>query len=416
MFNMRRLPACEQGPSQGDPSLKFVWVTRQTPLIPTLGAYAYSNGLLRALLATGAKGRLVSYERPGGPSGQADGLRLDLSPPPTVNRAFSLISHLPSDAFRLRTAAFAQRLEAALTPDIDAVLIDFYAMGWVLPVVERIKAARRDRPLAVVYVSHQFEQLLRAEIARDHRASPIMGAALRIDSIKAARRERRLIAGADLITAITPADEIRFRRAAPGKPVITLAPGFDGAKAAPRAIDATTPRRVILAGSLDWIAKKRNFRRFLDAADAPFRAAGIELLVVGRTDPAFAADMQRRSTICRFTGEVPDIAPYMAQGRIGVMPDEVGGGFKIKLLDYVFGALPIAAIGAQVEGLPLDRDRDMILRPTAADLVGAIVEAIDDLDRLNGMQTRALAASAGRFDWSDRGRSLAEAIKGVLDG
>ena len=138
------------------------------------------------------------------------------------------------------------------------------------------------------------------------------------------------------------------------------------------------------------------------------------MLVAGRTEPAFAAEMQRRSSICTFTGEVPAIAPYMAQGRIGVMPDEVGGGFKNKLLDYIFGGLPIAAIGAQVEGLPLDREHDMILRPNATDLAAAIVEAIDDFDRLNGMQTRALAASRDAFDWADRGRDLAAALQPLI--
>ena len=394
--------------------MKFVWATRETPLIPTLGAYNYSNGLLRALLATGAEGRLVAYRRPDRPQGEADGLDLRLLPPPVVSRALSVVSALPSDAFRLRGPAFAQALEAAITPDIDAVMIDFYAMGWVLPLVERIKADRRGRPLAVVYVSHQVEQVLRAQIARDHRGSPLMGAALHLDAVKAARLERRLVARADLITANTTADEAFFRRAAPGKPVITLTPAFDGPIAAARVIDAATPRRVIYSGSLEWIAKKRNFQRFLDAADAPFRAAGIELLVAGRTEPAFAAEMQRRSSICTFTGEVPAIAPYMAQGRIGVMPDEVGGGFKNKLLDYIFGGLPIAAIGAQVEGLPLDREHDMILRPNATDLAAAIVEAIDDFDRLNGMQTRALAASRDAFDWADRGRDLAAALQPLI--
>ena len=396
--------------------MKFVWVTRQTPLIPTLGAYSYSNGLLRGLLASGAEGRLVAYERPDAPSGTVPGLDLRLSPPPSVNRALSLVSRLPSDAYRLRTRAFERRLMEAITPDIDAVIIDFYAMGWVLPTIGRIKAARPGRPLAVVYVSHQYEQALRGDIARDHRGSPVMGAALRLDAIKAGRIERQLIAGADLVTAIITADEARFRRDAPGKPVLTLTPGYDRPAAIPRAMDAATPRRVILSGSLDWIAKKRNFQRFLDAADAPFRAAGIESLVVGRTDPDFAAAMRRRSSVCAFTGEVPDVAPFMAEGRIGVMPDEVGGGFKIKLLDYVFGALPIAAIGAQVADLPLDRENDMILRPNVTELAGAVVGAIDDLDRLNGMRERALAACAGRFDWNARGRRLAEAIDDVLAG
>jgi glycosyltransferase involved in cell wall biosynthesis len=390
--------------------MKFVWASRETPLIPTCGAYVYSNGLLRGLLSTGARGRLVSYDRPGHPPGEAPGLELSLAPPPARPRAMSLLSALPSDSYRLMSAEFEQRLTAAVTADIDALIIDFYAMGWLAPAVERLRAARSARPLTVVYVSHQYEQALRFEIARDHVGSPAMRLALTLDAVKAARLERRLVAQADLITAIAEQDRVRFLRDTPDKPVITLVPGYEAPVAAQRPITAETPRRVILSGALDWIAKKRNFRRFLDAAEQPFRQAGIELLAVGRTDPAFEAEIRARSQVCRFTGEVPDILPYMSQGRIGVMPDEVGGGFKLKLLDYVFGGLPIATISSQFNDLPLDMDRDAIARDGVVELVAAMVEAIDDIDRLEGMRRRALAACEGRFDWAERGVKLAQAI------
>jgi glycosyltransferase involved in cell wall biosynthesis len=234
--------------------------------------------------------------------------------------------------------------------------------------------------------------------------------ALTLDAVKAAGLERRLIAEADLITAIAEQDRARYLRDTPDKPVVTLVPGYEPSSTPPRPITQATPRRVILSGALDWIAKKRNFRRFLAAAEQPFRDAAIELLVVGRIDPVFEREILAESRVCRFTGEVADIRPYMAEGRIGVMPDEVGGGFKLKLLDYVFGGLPIATIRGQFTALPLDLDRDAIARDGVAELVGAMVEAIDDIPRLEGMRRRALAACEGHFDWDERGRRLAEAI------
>jgi glycosyltransferase involved in cell wall biosynthesis len=391
--------------------MKFVWVTRQTPLIPTGGAYAYSNGLLRGLLSTGATGTMVSYERPGRPPGAAEGLNVSVKPEPRRLRALSLLSHLPSDAYRLRSAEYEQRLAAAVTPDVAAVMVDFYAMGWVLPGLRRLRAERGGPGPALVYVSHQYEQSLRTDIARDFVGAPAMRAALWLDAWKAGALERRLIADCDIITAIAERDRERFMRGAPGKPVITLTPGYDRPAKSPKPITAKTPRKVVLSGALDWIAKRRNFLRFLDAAEAPFQAAGIELLVVGRTEPDFIRAVMARSRICRFTGEVPDIRPYMSQGRIGVMPDEVGGGFKLKLLDYAFGGLPIATIGSQAGDLPIDMSRDAIVRDTVGDLVEAIVAAIDDVPRLAAMSRRVLEACDGHFDWNERGRRLAAAVE-----
>jgi len=387
--------------------MKFVWVTRQTPLIPFAGAYSYSNGLLRGLLSTGATGVLVSYERPGGPQGEAPGLQLRLSPPPKAVRALSILGGLPSDAFRLRSRRLETQLAEAVKPDVDALIVDFYAMGWLLQLIRK----RRGKRLIVVYVSHQYEQALRFDIARDYVGSALMKQALLLDASKAARLERRMVEASDIITSIIEQDRIRFMSDAPGKMVITLVPGYDKPAVPARRIGSQTPRRVILVGHFEWIAKKRNFRRFLDAAEAPFEAAGIELMVVGRAEPAFVNEILARSTICRFTGEVPDIMPFMAQGRIGLMPDEVGGGFKLKVLDYIFGQLPVAAISSQVSDLPLDMQNDIIARKNVADLVAAIVGAIDDIEFLNGMSQRALAACKDAFDWNERGRRLAAAIE-----
>jgi glycosyltransferase involved in cell wall biosynthesis len=394
--------------------MKFVWVTREVPLTPVHGAHSYSNGLLRGLLGAGAVGDLVSYDLPGGSAVRIDGLTQRLSPAPAPPRALSLLTSLPSDAYRLKSKGLARNLEAALQGSPDAVLIDFYAMGWVAPILRRHRATAPGRPPRLVYVSHQYEQELRAEVARDHVGSPAMRLALSLDAYKAAQLERRLVADCDLITAITERDREKFLQDAPTTPVLTLSPGYEGAPAPAWRIGPDTPRQVILAGAFNWIAKKRNFRRFLDAAEGPFREAGIKILLVGQAEPDFIAEIMGRSQICAFTGFVPEIAPYLQQGRIGLMPDEVGGGFKLKYLDYVFASLPIATIASQLSDLPIDPTTDVITAPTAAELVTAIVGAIDDFPRLNAMKTRALAACSGAFQWADRGRKLAEALGSIV--
>jgi glycosyltransferase involved in cell wall biosynthesis len=45
-----------------------------------------------------------------------------------------------------------------------------------------------------------------------------------------------------------------------------------------------------------------------------------------------------------------------------------------------------------------------------AALAHGVLEAIDDVDRLNRLQERAWAACADSFDWSSRGRQIVSAI------
>jgi hypothetical protein len=45
-----------------------------------------------------------------------------------------------------------------------------------------------------------------------------------------------------------------------------------------------------------------------------------------------------------------------------------------------------------------------------AGLAHGVLEAIDDVDRLNALQEHALIACTGRFDWSSRGQQIVSAI------
>ena len=93
------------------------------------------------------------------------------------------------------------------------------------------------------------------------------------------------------------------------------------------------------------------------------------------------------------------------------MPERTGGGFKLKLLDYLFHGLPTAVVDNATAGWPADM-LDMLLRfHDLPALARGIVAAIDDLPRLNDLQRRALESGRAAFAWPDRGTALRQAIE-----
>jgi glycosyltransferase involved in cell wall biosynthesis len=171
-----------------------------------------------------------------------------------------------------------------------------------------------------------------------------------------------------------------------------------------------TPRRVVLAGAFEWLAKRRNLEAFLQAAAPVFPAAGIEFLVVGKADAAWLAGLAARWPWLRQVANVPSVDPYLADARIGLIPEALGGGFKLKALDYIFRGLPLGAIDSALSGVPIDPERDAIVASDLAGLAHAIAARIDDLAFLNAAAQRCLAACREAFDWSARGATLAEAL------
>ena len=192
-----------------------------------------------------------------------------------------------------------------------------------------------------------------------------------------------------------------------------LPPGYKGERIARRRIGSDTPRRVAIVGSYQWIVKQHNLAAFLDQADGRLAAAGIELAVVGGMPDEFRRNLQGRFSAVRFLGYVDDLPQFLQSCRMGLVIEAVGGGFKLKVLDYVMTRTPLAGLTPALAGQAAAVTRHCLLRDDSVSLCGGIVELIDDLDRLNTMQDAAYAAASEHYDWRENGRRLLSLIRSL---
>lgn len=392
--------------------MRCLWLTRIDPSPQNTGELIYSGRLIRSFAESGMEVTALCLANPESDrrDGEvANGVRWRVAPWSHRPSWGSLLSPLPNLAYRCAAPALRSKLDAMLANEPwDLVVFDCLSVGWALPSVAASTTNGGRRPL-MVYVSHNHEESTRTRVAREYTGSPLKRAVLRSDARKAASLERRLVHAADLVTAISPSDHALFTEARRGRPVVDLPPGYGGRRLERRAITAETPRRVVMVGAYEWVAKQANLREFTRAAAPAFRESGAELTVVGNGG-AFVDELRREFPTVTFTGRVDDVYPYMDQARMAVVPERLGGGFKLKALDYVFNRLPIAALAHSIEGMPL-KDRESVLSfPDFRGLVNGILRSIDDLDMLNRLQESAYVACAGRFEWASRGKTLAEAV------
>jgi polysaccharide biosynthesis protein PslH len=166
-------------------------------------------------------------------------------------------------------------------------------------------------------------------------------------------------------------------------------------------------------GSFQWVVKQENLARFVEIADPIFNEHKIGLDIVGDVPQELLSTLRARCRATCFHGFVTDVAPYFARARIAVVPESIGGGFKLKFLDYIFGRVPVATVSQAAAGLPEELQRMMLSNNSLAGLIGEIVSHIDRLDELNRMQDRAFALGKAQFKWSDRGERFRQAIVDV---
>ena len=234
--------------------------------------------------------------------------------------------------------------------------------------------------------------------------------ALSIDAAKADRLEKRLIRQSNLVTAITDEDVRCFGSL---EKIIPLTPGYAGRRVACREITDATPRRALILGSGNWLAKQMNLIEFTAAADEVLHERQIELWVVGNVPNHLR--VKDRFRAIRFLGFVEDLEPIFRSVRIGIVAERTGGGFKLKTLDYIFNRVPIVTIRGGIAGLPLTPGLHYLSFASVQELAQGVVAVIDDIQRLNSLQQAAYEKCESGFDWSDRGRTLCNAIRQAVN-
>lgn len=402
--------------------MNCLWLTRKYPRPSNSGELIYSNGLIRSFSATGVNLTVLAHDNDETPVGDGssfsehvdeDEVQWRLGSPRLGSRLGSLFTRYPSDSYRLKNGGPEKGLVEALQKEPwDAIIIDHAAIGWALEPIreQRAKGGIANDPV-VVYVSHNHEAKIRREIAKNSSDLLPKKLALQLDAEKYARQENKLCEDADLVTAITEAEVEAYRENFPSQSYLCLTPGYEGDIHRHREIIEETPRRVVMSGSFEWIAKRINLERFLEVAARPFAEAGIELQIVGKTEESFRHEMLNKFPEVDFVGRVPEMEPYLLNARMGLIVEEFGGGFKLKTLEYIFHGLPLAGLHHAVEGLPLSSPDEILLTPDIESLIIEVNRRIDDFECLNHMRKRSLEICEASFRWEDRGRKLLEAIQ-----
>jgi polysaccharide biosynthesis protein PslH len=330
-------------------------------------------------------------------------------PNPTI---LALASRLPLVAARFGTRNYASHLKKTLRAcEFDTVILDQYEMVWA---IDHVQDSLRNgvRPF-VVYIAHNFETKLATDIARNFRGDAFRRAALYANAWKIANAERRLAHAADMIVTLTAEDAQSLAPLSPSVKLV-LRPGYDGPHVQKRQITQATLRRVAIVGSCQWLAKQMNLAAFLKAADPILQSAGVGLDIAGEMPASFRKACEARVKAAQFHGFVDNLGEFLAARRMGLIVEEIGGGFKLKALDYIFNRLPIAAIRGSMAGLPLTPGLHYLSFESMKELARGIAAAIDDLERLNTLQQAAYERCVTAFNWSDRGQTLCNTIREAL--
>ncbi|CCE10423.1 conserved hypothetical protein [Bradyrhizobium sp. STM 3843] len=385
------------------------------PIPLNAGDRIYSAQLAGAAARQGANVVFLGLQNPDDQTGSLAHLeprvRWSVVPGAPNAKLLALASNLPMVGARFATkhyrAAITQELE---TTDHDVVVLDQYGMSWA---VAEIRQIARNRPV-LVHVSHDFETSVTDQIANNFSGDMIRKFLLKQNARKTRHAEQCLARSCDLLVTLTDEDRAAFNDINPTLGCVVLPPGYAGTRQRARALDKTVPRRAIIVGSFSWIAKQMNLERMLEAASGTFTQHRIELHVVGIIPEPLLSRLRLRFPWVVFRGFVDDLGEEFRNARIALVPEEIGGGFKLKILDYIFSRVPVAAVEAALGGIPKQLKSCFIVENSVSKLLASVAAMMDDVDALDRRQSLAFEVADGLFNWDANGRRLLDKLECAL--
>lgn len=392
-------------------NVSILWLGRTMPIPLDAGDRIYSAQLASAVARQGANVLFLGLEN----SDDRRGTLAQLDPrvqwtvvPGSPNsRLLSLRSRLPMVGARFSTKSYRQTIAQILeASDYDAVVFDQYGMSWAVNYVQQVA---RNRPV-LVHISHDFETRVTDQIARNFSGDFLRKFLLKANARKTRLAEEHLARSSNLVVTLTEEDRSAFNEINPSLDCIILPPGYAATKQRTRSLNESVPRRAIIVGSFTWIAKQMNLERLLEAASILERHC-IELHIVGSMPEPLLSRLRRRFPWVVFRGFVDDLSAELLKARVALVPEEIGGGFKLKILDYIFSRVPVAAVGVALNGIPRQLKSHFMVGSNIPELLATVVTAIDDVGRLDRMQRSAFDVAESMFDWDANGRRLLEALK-----
>lgn len=227
--------------------------------------------------------------------------------------------------------------------------------------------------------------------------------------------EQRALAEFDAHLAVSERDAEALRSVNPSAKVFVIENGVDRAHYSSVAYKSGKPKRIVFVGSMDYHANVEGavmFARNVWPAIHQHKPL-LTFTIVGK-DPAPAVRDLSSIKGIEVTGSVPDVRPYYREAVAAIVPLNVGGGSRLKILEAMAAGVPVVSTNLGAEGLQV-RDGENILIADGEDrLTKAVIDLVNDEKLRAQLVSGGHALVAERYDWARLGAKLSECYQQLL--
>lgn len=213
--------------------------------------------------------------------------------------------------------------------------------------------------------------------------------------------EGRICREFDRVIAVSEVDKAAIAEVAGGRTdiyVMPIAVDIDEVEPVQRAPSAN---RIVHIGTMFWPPNIDGIlwfaREVLPLVKAQKPEVGLD--IIGARPPEAVLRLAAADAGVRVTGFVSDVAPYLQQAGVFIVPVRAGGGMRVKILNQLSQELPMVTTTIGCEGIKVENGREVLIADRPQDFANAVVRILEDRALANALGKAGRKLIAEQYDY-----------------
>lgn len=192
--------------------------------------------------------------------------------------------------------------------------------------------------------------------------------------------EGRIVREFDAVLAVSDEDRAALAEAAGGARDMTVIPIAIDTDELPIAHRHPGARQMTHVGTMYWPPNIDGMLWFIREIYPLVRDTRPEsgLDVIGARPPQELVGLKGQVPGLNVTGYVADVAPYLAQCGVFIVPLRAGGGMRVKILEALSRGLPVVTTTLGCEGIAVQHGEHVLIADTPTDFAKAVLAVLGD--------------------------------------
>jgi glycosyltransferase involved in cell wall biosynthesis len=161
-------------------------------------------------------------------------------------------------------------------------------------------------------------------------------------------------------------------------------------------------KNIITLGTLHYPPNADGIRWFFNEVFPLIRqyVPDATLTIIGKNPPQDFLNLAARNPdVVKVTGYVPELAPYLRESALMVVPVRAGGGMRVRILEAFAYGMPVVTTTIGLEGIDALPGKDLLVANSATDFADSVSRLLEDtaLQEEFALNGRRLAET--KYDW-----------------